>query len=83
MAHSEAMGAPTRLSITRATSSTRSRPSMRMVTTSPTWTGVAGLVTARLTATWPERQASVAMLRVLNTRTDQSQRSTRVLSIET
>jgi hypothetical protein len=51
---------------------------MRMVTTSPIRTDVEGLVTARFTATCPERHASVAMLRVLKTRTDHNHRSTRV-----
>lgn len=51
-----------------------------MVTTSPTRTGVDGLVTPRLTATCPARQASLAMLLVLKTRTDHSHLSTRVVS---
>ena len=75
------MGAPTRLSMISATSRIRSRPSNRMVTVSPTRTGVEGLVTDRFTDTCPDRQASVAKERVLNTRTDHNQRSIRVLSI--
>jgi hypothetical protein len=80
MTHSAATVAPTRAVMSRTTSSTRSLPSMRIVTVSPTRTGVEGLVTARFTATCPERQAAVARLRVLNTRTDQSHRSTRTPS---
>jgi hypothetical protein len=51
-----------------------------MITTSPALTTVAGLVTARLTDTCPALQASVARVRVLNTLTDHSHRSTLVLS---
>jgi hypothetical protein len=78
--HSAATEALTLRSITVATSRMRSQPSMRTVTTSPTRTGLDGLVTPRFTATGPERHASVATLRVLNTRTDNNQRSTRMLS---
>ena len=63
--------------MTRATTTTRSRPSWRSRTSSPAWTGCAGLTRAPLTRTCPARQALDAAERVLASRTDQSQLSTR------
>jgi len=79
--HSVAMGAPTRASITRATSRTRRRCPTLASTRSPTRTTVAGLAVRPLTFTWPPRQAVVAADRVLNTRTAHTHRSTRVSSM--
>src|SRR5690606_20657592 len=75
-----ATGAPTRLSITRATSSTRVRPLTWAWTRSPTRTGVAGLAGTPLTRTCPPRHAAVARPRVLYSRTAHSHLSTRVSS---
>src|SRR5437763_12387066 len=77
------MGAPTRLSINRATSTTRSRSWTWAATWSPIRTTVAGLAALPLTFTGPPRQASVASVRDLNRRMAHSQRSTRTASMST
>lgn len=69
------MGAPTRLSITAATSRIRSPASVRALTRSPNFTFAAGLARAPLSRTCPPRHASVATVRDLKIRTAQSQRS--------
>src|SRR5439155_20063272 len=79
MTHAAAIGAPTRVSITRTTSSTRRRPA-KASTRSPTATGVAGFAVEPLTLTCPPRHASVARERVRYRRTAHSHRSTRVCS---
>src|SRR3954453_17927245 len=71
------MGAPTRLSITLVTTTTRSRPWIRASTRSPTSTVVAGFAVRPFTRTWPARHTSVASERDLHNRMAQSHRSTR------
>jgi hypothetical protein len=80
MKHSAAIGAPTRLSISRRTSTERSLSPAKAVTRSPMRTGVAALAALRLTRTCPPRHASVASDRVLYSRIAQSHLSTRVTS---
>src|SRR5207249_8547151 len=78
--HFAATGAPTRFSMTAATSRVRGRPTNASIR-SPIFTCVDALAAARFTRTWPPRQAAVASERVLKIRTDHSHTSTRVLSI--
>ncbi len=78
--HPEAMGAPTRLSIARTTSSTRCRSPMRAVTMSPGCTVVDGFAPAPFTSTWPARHNAVDAARVGVARTDHSHLSTRATS---
>jgi hypothetical protein len=78
--HSAAIGAPTRLSMTRVTSSDRCRPWALASTRSPIRTDVAGLAGDPLTRTCPPRQAFVAAARVLYNLTAHSHRSTLVTS---
>ena len=77
--HSLAIEALTRISMTRTTSSTRSRPA-KADTRSPHRTRLEGFAGAPLILTWPPLQAWVARDRVLYTRTAQSQRSIRISS---
>ena len=70
MKHSTAIDAPTRLTITQATSTTRSRWAIRASTVSPTTTAVDGLAAFPLTLTWPARHTPAASARVLVNRTD-------------
>src|SRR5207237_8363809 len=62
--HVAATDAPTRLSMTTATSRMRGR-STNASTREPTFTSVDALAVARFTRTWPPRQAAVAAERVL------------------
>ena len=78
--HSEATGAPTRLSIARTTSSTRCRSPRRAVTMSPGRTVVDGLAPVSFTLTCPARQSAVEAARVGVARTAHSHRSTRAAS---
>lgn len=78
--HAAATAAPTRLSITWATSRIRGRPWIVASTRSPTRTGVAGLAGAPFTRTCPPLHTSVDAERVLHTRTAHSHRSTLVTS---
>lgn len=72
MRHSEAAGAPTRLLISRTTSTIRERSPTRVSTESPVLTGDDGLAVAPLMRTCPPRQAAVAAERVLCRRTAHS-----------
>jgi hypothetical protein len=74
--HSAAMGAPTRLSIARTTSSTRSRSPIRAVTMSPGRTVVEAFAPAPFTLTCPARHSPVDDARVGAARTAHSHRST-------
>ena len=76
-----ASSAPTRCSIGRTTSTTRSRSPTRTRTVSSALTVDAGLARTPFTCTCPARQAWAAPDRVLVSRTAHSQRSTRTLSI--
>ncbi len=78
--HPAAMGAPTRLSIARTTSSTRSRSPIRAVTVSPGCTVVEGFAPAPFTLTCPARHSAVDAARVGAARTAHSHRSTRATS---
>lgn len=75
--HWAAIGAPTRLLITRSTMTIRSIPLFRIRISSPGRTGCAGLAVVPFTRTCPPRQAAAAADRVLNKRTAQTQESTR------
>src|ERR1700684_3968584 len=66
--------------MTRWTTTTRSRPSERSRTSSPARPACAGLTRTPLTLTCPARQAPDAAERVLASRTDQIQLSTRPAS---
>jgi len=78
--HATATLAPTRLSITCTTSSTRSRPPTVAVTRSPIFTGVAAFADEPFTLMCPPPQASVAAVRVGYRRTAHAHLSTLVLS---
>lgn len=77
--HSAATGGPTRFFTMRDTTTIRSRPPCRSRTSSPTCRVCAGLARSPLTLTCPARQAAAACERVLVSRTDQIQLSTRTL----